>query len=168
MKALLRWKFWVQDLLHEKGCEEEREGSPVPIFPPPSFGIGRLLTGWMGFCFKISGMWVERGSFSVELMRKFYIEFGVLLITSFWVVEEAFIPHDINLVFWLGLLLFREEFGMLLAWFWKQSYFLFMATVFSLCRPWKTKFGWLSGLGYSTFFLESTVFWCGKWRWVEN
>ena len=30
-------------------------------------------------------------------------------------MEEAFIPHDTNLVFWLGLLLFREEFGMLLA-----------------------------------------------------
>ena len=26
-------------------------------------------------------------------------------------MEEAFIPHDTNLVFWLGLLLFREEFG---------------------------------------------------------
>ena len=30
-------------------------------------------------------------------------------------MEEAFIPHDTNLVFWLVLLLFREEFGMLLA-----------------------------------------------------
>ena len=30
-------------------------------------------------------------------------------------MEEAFIPHDTNLVFWLGLLLFREEFGMLLS-----------------------------------------------------
>ena len=33
--------------------------------------------------------------------------------TGFLVVEEAFIQHDTNLVFWLGLLLFREEFGML-------------------------------------------------------
>ena len=162
MKALLRWKFWVQDLLHERGCEEEREGSPVPIFPPPSFGIVRLLTGWIGFCSKVSSMWVERGSFSFELMREFYIEFRVFLITGFWVVEEAFIPHDTNLVFWLVLLLFREEFGMLLAWFSKQSYFLFMATVSSLYRPWKTTFGWLSGLGCSAFFLELAVFWCGK------
>ena len=23
----------------ERGCEEEREGSSVPLFPPPSFGI---------------------------------------------------------------------------------------------------------------------------------
>ena len=50
-----------------------------------------------------------------ELMREFYIEFGVLLITDFLVVKEAFISHDTNLMFWLGLLLFREKFGMLLA-----------------------------------------------------
>ena len=29
----------------ERGCEEESEGFPIPIFPPPSFGIVRLLTG---------------------------------------------------------------------------------------------------------------------------
>ena len=45
----------------ERGCEEEREGSPVPIFPPPSLGIVRLLTGLMGFYSKISGIWVECG-----------------------------------------------------------------------------------------------------------
>ena len=154
MKALLRWKFWVQDLLHERGCEEEREGSPVPIFPPPSFGIVRLLTGWMGFCFKISGMWVERGSFSVELMRKFYIEFGVLLITSFWVVEEVFIPHDTNLVFWLGLLLFREEFGYCLwslqalenyIWVaeWARLFNLFLRV--NCVLVWKMEMGWKLG-----------------------
>ena len=139
---------------HSHRKEEEREGSPIPIFPPPNFRIVRLLTSWMGFYSEISGMWVECGWFCFELMREFYIEFGVLLITGFWVVEEAFIPHDTNLVFWLGLLLFGEEFGMLLAWFWKQSCFLFMATVSSLCRFWKTTFGWLSGIGYSAFFLE--------------
>ena len=48
-----------------------------------------------------------------ELKREFYIEFEVLLMTGFLVVEEAFIQHDTNLVSWLGLLLFREEFGML-------------------------------------------------------
>ena len=51
--------------------------------------------------------------FIFELKREFYIEFRVLLMTGFLVVEKAFIPHDINLVSWLGLLLFREEFGML-------------------------------------------------------
>ena len=29
----------------EKGCEEEREGSFVPIFPPPCFGIMRINSG---------------------------------------------------------------------------------------------------------------------------
>ena len=33
--------------------------------------------------------------------------------TGFLVVKEAFIPYDTNLVFWLGLLLFKEEFGIL-------------------------------------------------------
>ena len=45
----------------ERGCKEEREGSLVPIFQSPSFGIVRLLTGWMRFCSEVSGMWVERG-----------------------------------------------------------------------------------------------------------
>ena len=43
-----------------------------------------------------------------ELKEEFYIELGVLLITSFLVIEEVFIPHDTNLASWLGLLLFRE------------------------------------------------------------
>jgi len=38
----------------------------------------------------------------------------MLLMISFLVVEEAFIPHDTNLVSWLELLLFKEEFDMLL------------------------------------------------------
>ena len=37
----------------ERGREEEREGSPVPIFPPLMFEIMRLLTSWMGFCFEV-------------------------------------------------------------------------------------------------------------------
>ena len=49
-----------------------------------------------------------------ELKREFYIEFGVLLMTGFLVVEETFIPHDTNLVSWLELLLFKEEFDILL------------------------------------------------------
>ena len=27
----------------EKGLEEKRESSPIPVFPPPSFGIIRIL-----------------------------------------------------------------------------------------------------------------------------
>ena len=38
----------------------------------------------------------------------------MLLMISFLVVEEAFIPYDTNLVSWLELLLFKEEFDMLL------------------------------------------------------
>ena len=49
---------------------------------------------------------------SFELKREFCIEFGVLLMTGFLVVAEAFIQHDTNLMSWLGLFLFREEFGM--------------------------------------------------------
>ena len=45
----------------ERGCEEEREGSPILIFSPPNFGVVRLLTGLMEFCSEISGMWVECG-----------------------------------------------------------------------------------------------------------
>ena len=67
----------------ERGREEEREGFPIPIFPPPSFGIVRLLTGWMGFYFEVSGMWVERGWFCFKLKIEFYIEFGVLLMIGF-------------------------------------------------------------------------------------
>ena len=48
-----------------------------------------------------------------ELKKEFYIEFGMLLLIGFWVVEKAFIPYDTNLVFWLRLLLFMEEFGKL-------------------------------------------------------
>ena len=102
----------------ERCCKEEREGSPTPIFPPPSFEIVRLLTGWMGFCSQISAMWVERGSPLYELKRVLYRVWGVAL-DWFLHSGRGFYPHDTILVFWLGLLLFREEFGMLLAWFWK-------------------------------------------------
>ena len=69
----------------------------------------------MEFCSKVSCLWVKRGWFLYKLKIEFYIEFRVLLLTGFWVVEEAFIPYDTILVFWLGLFLFREEFGMHLA-----------------------------------------------------
>ena len=65
----------------------------------------------MEFCSEVSGLWVKHGFPFYELKREFYIELGVLLLTGFSVVEEVFIPYDTNLMFWLGLLLFREEFG---------------------------------------------------------
>ena len=68
----------------------------------------------MGFCSQILALRVKHGSLIFELKRKFYIELGVLLMTAFLAVEEVFIPHDTNLVSWLGLLLFTEEFSMLL------------------------------------------------------
>ena len=55
----------------ERGCEEERKGSPVPIFPPPNFGIVRLLTDWMEFCSEVSSMWVERGLFVLNWWESF-------------------------------------------------------------------------------------------------
>lgn len=84
----------------ERGCEEKRECSPILIFPPPNFGIARFLIGWMGFNSDVSSMWVECGSLLYKLKKEFYIEFKVLLLTGFWVVEEAFIPYDTILVFW--------------------------------------------------------------------
>ena len=45
----------------ERDCEEEREGSPIAIFSPLRFGIVRLLTEKMEFCFEVSGLWVKRG-----------------------------------------------------------------------------------------------------------
>ena len=103
----------------ERSCEEERESSSVLIFPPPSFRIVWILVGWMGFCSKVSTLWIKHGRLIFELKKEFYIEFRVLLMTGFFVVGDAFITHDTNLVSWLGLLLFREEFCMLLTWFGK-------------------------------------------------
>ena len=37
----------------ERGREEEREGSPVPIFPPLRFGIVRMFLGLVGFCSQV-------------------------------------------------------------------------------------------------------------------
>ena len=59
-------------------------------------------------------MWVKCSWFIFEQKRELYIEFGMLLMTDFLVVEEALISYDTNMVSWLGLLLFKEEFGMFL------------------------------------------------------
>ena len=93
----------------ERGCEEEKEGSPISIFPPLNFRIVRILTGWMAFYSKVSTLWGKHGWLIFELKKEFYIEFRVLLMIGFLVVEEAFISHDTNLVSWLGLLLFRKS-----------------------------------------------------------
>ena len=51
----------------------------------------------------------------------------------------------------------KERFDCFLHDFGKQSCFLFIAAVSGLCRPWKTIFRLLSGLGCSVFFLESAA-----------
>ena len=40
----------------EGGREEEREGSPVPIFPPLRFRIVRMSLGSVGFCSQVSAL----------------------------------------------------------------------------------------------------------------
>ena len=105
------------DLQSTKRGNWEREGSLIPIFPPLNFKIVRMLTGWIRFCSKVSVMWAKCGWMIFELKKESYIKFGMLLMIGFLVVEEYFITHDTNLVSWLGMLLFREEFDMLLTWF---------------------------------------------------
>ena len=51
----------------ERGHEEEKEGSPVPIFPPPSFGIMRMFPGSVGFGSQVSTLWGKRVSTSLKL-----------------------------------------------------------------------------------------------------
>ena len=63
----------------------------------------------MGFCSQILALKVKHGSLIFELKREFYIEFGVLLMTAFLVVEEAFIPHDTNLCLGLGCFCLRKS-----------------------------------------------------------
>ena len=73
----------------ERDFEEEREGSPVLIFPPLGFRIVWMLASWMGFYSKVSTLRVEHSGLVFELKWEFYIEFGVLLMTSFWLIEKA-------------------------------------------------------------------------------
>ena len=68
----------------ERGCEEEREGSAIPIFSPLRFGIVRLLTGWMGFCSEVSSFlgrtsplfWIWLGPFVLNLGCSKWLVFG--------------------------------------------------------------------------------------------
>ena len=50
---------WEEEI--RRGCEEEREGSPILIFPPLNFRIMRMLADWIRFCSKVSALRVERG-----------------------------------------------------------------------------------------------------------
>ena len=56
----------------ETGCEEEREGSSVPIFPPLGFRIVRILASWIGFYSKVSTMRVKCDWLIFELKRVLY------------------------------------------------------------------------------------------------
>ena len=40
----------------EKGCEDEREGYPVPIFLPLRFRIVRMFPSSVGFCSQVSAL----------------------------------------------------------------------------------------------------------------
>ena len=50
-----------------RGCEEEREGSPISIFPPLRFGIVRIFPSSVGFCSQVSALWGKRGSTGLKL-----------------------------------------------------------------------------------------------------
>ena len=85
----------------ERGCEEEREGSPVHMFLPPSFEIVRMLVAWMDFCFKVSALRVKRGWPVLNLNRGFYIEFRVLLVTGFWAKIWGYGPLRCQIDGWI-------------------------------------------------------------------
>ena len=40
----------------ERGCEEEREGSPILIFSPLRFGIVNIFPSLVGFCSQVSAL----------------------------------------------------------------------------------------------------------------
>ena len=67
----------------ERGCEEENEGFPVPIFPPLRFKIVRMFPASVGFCSQVSALWGKCGWIIFKLKKESYIEFGVLLMTGF-------------------------------------------------------------------------------------
>ena len=63
-KNIIGLKFRLTVIEKRKLREVVRKRGKVPpilIFPPLRFKILRLLTSLMDFCFKVSGMWVERG-----------------------------------------------------------------------------------------------------------
>ena len=61
----------------EEECEEEKEGSPVPIFPPLRFRIVRIFPSSVGFCSQVSGKnWFNRSKTSTYSYREEKIERG--------------------------------------------------------------------------------------------
>ena len=46
----------------------------------------------MSFCSKVSALWVKCGYFLLNLSGAFCIEFGMLSVTGFWLIEEALNP----------------------------------------------------------------------------
>ena len=87
----------------ERGCEEEKEGFPVLIFPPLRFRIVRMFPASVGFCSQVSAIWGKHDWSIFEPKREFYIEFEVLLMTGFLVVKEAFIPLNAISMMWCSL-----------------------------------------------------------------
>ena len=51
----------------ERSCEKQREGSPVPIFPPLRLRIVKMFPSLVGFCSQVSALWGKRGSTSLKL-----------------------------------------------------------------------------------------------------
>ena len=51
----------------ERGCEEEREGSPILIFSPLRFEIVNIFPSSVGFCSQVSALWGKRGLTSLKL-----------------------------------------------------------------------------------------------------
>ena len=51
----------------ERDCEEEREGSPILIFPPLRFKIVRMFPGLVGFGSQVSALWGKHGSTGLKL-----------------------------------------------------------------------------------------------------
>ena len=51
----------------EGGRKEEREGSPIPIFPPLRLGIVRIFPSSVAFCSQVSTLWGKRGSIGLKL-----------------------------------------------------------------------------------------------------
>ena len=68
-KKITGLKFWptVTEKKKLRGCEEEKKGSPVPIFPPLRFRIMRMFPSSMGFCFQVSALWEKRGLTDLKL-----------------------------------------------------------------------------------------------------
>ena len=75
----------------------------IPSVNALKFKIVRTFPGSVGFCSKILVLWEKRGWFIFELKREFYIEFGVLLMTDFLVVKEAFIALSAISMMWCSL-----------------------------------------------------------------